>query len=319
MKNFLNFFKFERETANAPSLSTSDKSVHLDFIRYSCGAFDIKIPHDHKLPDYQSSHPLYDRFLPMLAKALPPQSIVIDVGANVGDTYASMISENKTLQFHCFEPDPEFYSLLVENMSLIVEATQKCKTPDIACREFVGSEKSTQGILVSRDGSAHIESAPSSNATINYLRLDDYIKSNIPTYNIDTILIKSDVDGFDYDAINSLGDLPEEGGPLLFFECQTDTQQQLEQYKQLINRLGDSKYTFISFDNFGNPINLHCTKENVFDLLDYVWRQNINSATRTIWYIDVLAYQVDMLAVVDRAFFYFNQEMISRISIGDRE
>lgn len=319
MKNFLNFFKFERENANAPSLPASNESVRTDVIHYSCGAFDIKIPLDHKLPDYQASHPLYDRFLPMLAKALPPKSIVIDVGANVGDTYASMISENKTLQFHCFEPDPKFYSLLVENMNLIVEATQKCKTPDIACREFVGSEKSTQGILVSRDGSAHIESHPSSNTTINYLRLDDYIKSNIPTNNNNTILIKSDVDGFDYDAINSLGDFPEKNGPLLFFECQANTQQQLEQYKQLIIRLGDSKYTFISFDNFGNPINLHCTKENVLDLLDYVWRQNINSATRTIWYIDVLAYQVDKLAVVDRAFFYFNQEMISRSSIGDRE
>lgn len=311
MKNLLRFLKFFRQIdGTSPTYSTPqpEQSECTDFIRYSCGKFDIKLPADHKLPDYQESHPLYDRFLPMLAKALPPESVVIDVGANVGDTYASMISENKTLQFHCFEPDHKFHSLLVENMNFVADAIHKEKNVDTAHREFVGSEKSSQGTLVSRDGSAHIEVNSSSDGTINYLRLDDYIKSKIKPIN-STILIKSDVDGFDYDVINSLGHLTEEKGMLLFFECQATTELQLKRYKSLVEQLDSSKYAFTSFDNFGNPINLNCNSKEIFDLLDYVWRQNINLATRTIWYIDVLAYRRDEKPYVDRALSYFNKEM----------
>lgn len=66
---------------------------------YKVKNFDLQIPIDHRLPLYQSQFANYDRFLPHLAKQLDSNDLVIDIGANVGDTVAAMLLENPNLRF----------------------------------------------------------------------------------------------------------------------------------------------------------------------------------------------------------------------------
>jgi hypothetical protein len=56
---------------------------------HKIGATTIELPFSHRLPLYQSWFPTYDRALPRLAERISaryPESPIIDVGANVGDT-----------------------------------------------------------------------------------------------------------------------------------------------------------------------------------------------------------------------------------------
>jgi tRNA G46 methylase TrmB len=80
----------------------------------------IKLPPGHELPEYREVYPKYDTFLGKLARILPPGSTVIDIGANVGDLLASMITQNKELNFLCIEPDSLFFEYLVSNSKRLI-------------------------------------------------------------------------------------------------------------------------------------------------------------------------------------------------------
>ena len=54
-----------------------------------------------------------------------------------------------------------------------------------------------------------------------------------------------------------------------------------------LNEIGYVNYTV--FDNFGQVIVRTDDIEQVFQLMNYVWQQNTNLATRTIAYYDILA------------------------------
>jgi hypothetical protein len=98
---------------NEPQAIESQGIVH------QIGKLKIVLPHGHKLPIYQQQCPQYDRFLPHIAKYLPSNSFVVDVGANCADTLAGMINANPSLNFLCIEADDYFYQYLTSNVSEI--------------------------------------------------------------------------------------------------------------------------------------------------------------------------------------------------------
>ena len=73
--------------------------------KYKIGQHVITIPGDHTLPAFQGVSRLYDRFLPVLCSQLPPQGVIVDVGANVGDTTAAIIQTctNRIIAIAYFE------------------------------------------------------------------------------------------------------------------------------------------------------------------------------------------------------------------------
>lgn len=102
-------------------------------------------------------------------------------------------------------------------------------------------------------------------------------------------LIKSDVDGFDYDVVSSAEGTILQTHPLIFFECQTDFPFQLDGYKALFSQLQTFGYCdWTLFDNFGEVVLRTDRLQDIQQLLAYVWSQNIGSSTRTIYYFDIL-------------------------------
>lgn len=273
---------------------------------YRCGRFDIELTPGHKLPEYRRAHPLYDRFLPVLASALPAGTHVVDVGANVGDTYASMISENPRLHFHCFEPDPEFFKALSRNVAKIqLEApVQPEFRPDLV-NAYVGAGGAIQGALVSRNGSASIK-LDAGSENINLIPLDVYLDEHRRVLDsAPLILIKSDVDGFDFGVINSLGKYLLRDDLLLYFECQCQEIFQLEEFTRLIQNLERQGWVFSVFDNFGNVMLIDTDAATVNGLLRYIWRQQVGQASRTVWYLDVLARGKDGTAWVTQTLWQY--------------
>ena len=55
--------------------------------------------------------------------------------------------------------------------------------------------------------------------------------------------------------------------------------------------LGYSNFAF--FDNYGEHICTVNDQEEIFDLLNYVKKQNFNDSTRTLYYYDVFVFSSD--------------------------
>jgi FkbM family methyltransferase len=276
------------EDAPNPAITAESQEEENSTILYQCGEFDIYIPTDHKLPHYQQEHPLYDRFLPILASTLPQNTFVIDVGANVGDSYAAMLSSNKELQIHCIEPDPVFFQLLKTNMERIAAQLGTARPDDGLAQIYIGTTETSQGQLVSKDGSSKVVRDECSTGTINYLRLDQYLMK-ARRHSVPVTFIKSDVDGYDFEVLNSLGEILLEENVILYFESQCFNQYQLKQFSALLAHLQELGFEFSIFDNFGNLILSPCDAKSAISILEYTWRQENNTATRTIWYTDILA------------------------------
>ena len=103
---------------------------------YKIDKLYIKIDYAHRLPDYQILFPYYDRFLPHFVKYLPEDKVIIDVGANIGDTLAGMASNNDLLNYICIEANEGFFKELQKNVDYLKKQSSKLKITTI--NQFVG-------------------------------------------------------------------------------------------------------------------------------------------------------------------------------------
>ena len=103
-------------------------------------------------------------------------------------------------------------------------------------------------------------------------------------------LLKSDVDGFDYDVLDSASEVLSTQSPILFFECDFRDEAQRTGYFSTIGRLDRLGYSnWVAFDNYGEVVLQTTDCTDITQLLEYVWRQKQHRSTRTIYYFDVLA------------------------------
>lgn len=255
--------------------------------------FSILLPADHMLPIYQRDHPRYDRFLPHLAKYIVASDTVIDVGANVGDTLAGMTEANSTLNYICIEPDDLFFEHLTQNISRIKRAKNDLKV--FAIKSLVG--KAVSGVnLEGRAGTKH--AVINSKGKIRSQPLDELL-SDAPHSTIR--ILKTDVDGFDYDVIDSSLSVIRSNKPLIYFECQLDYAYQRVGYEKTLFALESEGYCdWTVFDNFGDVVLRTRDMDIIIQLMNYIWRQNRGKSVRTIYYYDVLAVQSEDAALVDR-------------------
>lgn len=291
------------------ALQHQPEPYHLESsLVYRYKDFSIQLPTDHMLPVYQKQHPKYDRFLPHLAKYLQPSATVIDVGANVGDTLAGMVEQNSTVSFVCIEPDDLFYQLLEKNIQHIKLSKTNLKVQTI--KALVGNNISgvslegqggTKHAVINKEGRLKSQSLDKLLTEIVSLVDGKYHNQNIR-------IIKTDVDGFDYDVLNSSKQIIKKYKPIIFFECQYNFSYQKEGYEKLFDTLelqGYSDWTI--FDNFGEIIIRTSNVEVIKQLLNYVWNQNIGRATRTIYYYDVLAIQASDAPLINHVLADYGQ------------
>jgi FkbM family methyltransferase len=249
---------------------------------YKIGKTCIELDYIHLLPDYQSAHPLYDRFLPHFVKYIPSDSLVVDVGANVGDTLAGMVCSNSKLEYVCIEADQNVFVDLQKNVRSLQSQFPSSKIQ--LTNNFVGKDINN----VSLEGQGGTKHAVLGGGNIQSQKLGQILKNIGVKANI--ALLKTDVDGFDYDVIRSSYDLLSES-PYLYFEADYDNHTQLNGYKSLFSELKEKGYDYFSlFDNFGQFIVTTNDLHQLDELLDYVYRQNLKQGTRTFFYYDILSY-----------------------------
>ena len=247
---------------------------------YDIGLIKVKIPSNHNLPNIQKTHRLYDRFLPVLAKNINCDKIIVDVGANIGDTAIALVQNCKNPMI-LIEPSEVFLPYLEHNIKLL-------SSDDISrisiINKFVGTGFLKGVLKHSIRGTASIEVNNESDLN-THVSLDSIVND---TSNI--ILLKVDTDGFDFDVIKSSEEILTNSEPILFFENEISEDFQFDGYDQLYTLLLKKGYRYIYiFDNFGNLI----TEENNFDTLkninSYLYSIKKHNNTRTFYYTDICA------------------------------
>ncbi len=244
----------------------SKMDLHKDLQVYPHPEYSIVLPADAQLRIHQENHRLYDRFLPHFSKYMAPQSTVVDVGAYCGDTLAAMFATNPSLRFVCIEGDAGRFALLEENVERIHAYDAEAQIQTV--QSFVGT-----GDAGEIGGQLR--------------RLDEILRAESAG---PVGLLKSDTDGFDFDVIDSAEAVLERDQPLLYFECENHTPEQKTHYVEMMERLAGKGYSYWAvFDNFGELVLETRELAPVRQLLEYVWRQNLQRTTRTIYYYDILA------------------------------
>lgn len=249
--------------------------------KYLVGGIPITLPSEHKLPETQLIYPLYDKFLPFITRELNANSIVLDVGANVGDSLAAMAASNHSLKYVCVEAEPLFLEYLNLNIRALVEALPELQVQVVS--RMISSTPDRK-ILVGGDGTRKGE-------------LNDEI--GLLPVSIDTLceengfknisLIKSDVDGWDWDVISSAFQVIKRDKPVLFFEMMVIDSSMLSDYSRLLKKLNEHGYSdFYIFDCFG-AFMFHTTNVGlVSEFGDYLLTQYKSKTARVIYYIDIM-------------------------------
>ncbi len=260
--------------------------------RYRYNGFFIELPADHRLPEYRRAFANYDRFLPHLASYVDRSGTIVDIGANVGDTLAGMIERNPAPAYICIEPDELFHRYLVSNAARIRNALSGARIRIV--QALVGKSISN----VRLDGSGGTKHAVADGTgTIRSSPLDELIAD---AAELTIRILKSDVDGYDYDVLNASLAVINAHAPMLFFECYTPYEHQKEGFSQTFRSLEAIGYRdWCLFDNFGELILRTGDLAVIDQLLEYVWTQNCGSAARTIHYYDILAVQAKDSALID--------------------
>jgi len=244
----------------------------------------IFTPPGHRWKEYREVHPRYDRFLGELAAILPSQSVVIDIGANVGDSLALMGASNPNLNVLCVEPDPYFLRYLNKNVQIVLNSEFKGEIEVV--KSFAGSPKS--GSLV---GGATTKVFKTSDAGLDqfFSTLEELADVALERFETPKVkLIKIDVDGYDWEVLDSGMDFIAKDNPIIFFEALVIHAEGLDGLGNTVESLRALDYSFGLFDNFGNFV-LESNLPTVLNqLFSYTFPQVAKSSS-PIQYFDVLA------------------------------
>jgi FkbM family methyltransferase len=273
---------------------------------YIIGKYRIKIPPNFALPFYQEKFRLYDRFLPILAKNLPSNKTIIDVGANIGDTAVAILQKCDN-QIICIEPSDLFFPYLEENLkSLTPDDFSRVRT----LKKFVGTGLLTGELTHNEAGTATIKINDKSN-TSSHIELDKLVDD---TYNV--VLLKVDTDGFDFDVIQSAEKVCSNSEPILFWENEISEDFQSIGFNALYSFLTIKGYKYIYiFDNFGNLITEESNFETLKNINSYLISMKKNDCTRTVYYTDILATTEKYHLIAKNAIEEYKKEWINKIII----
>jgi FkbM family methyltransferase len=273
------------------------------------GDLKIILKGNHMLDQYQKSFPLYDRFLPVLCSSF--DGLIIDVGANIGDTSIAVFSKNNNSFIVGVEPDDIFFSECEENIKL-----NNLKDRFLGVKKFVTTNKGKYTIEKSNTlSTGSISNNSNEIGEINSISFSELMNLIPLEKKIKFDILKIDTDGFDWDVINSFLEYVnylKKKPRFVFFEMQTylnnigvhDINRELiiDKYKLSIEGLFENGYNnFCLLDNFGTPIKITPSIKDIFEIDDYVKRSQIYNSHSTIYYLDILAFPNEELGFVNES------------------
>lgn len=181
-------------------------------IVYRIGGSELLLPLSHRLPDYRLRYPWYDTALPRLAAFLAVRRVsplvVLDIGANVGDTALPLLVQTDCRMI-AVEGNPAFLPYLRHNLERFGDRV-------VIVPAFAGTGTSGPVALETAHGTARLVPASDADAdSTPFLGLAEIVgQAGLG----DPGLLKTDTDGFDIGIIEAGLAWLAKHRPVLFFE-----------------------------------------------------------------------------------------------------
>jgi FkbM family methyltransferase len=186
-------------------------------VRRNVQGVQLYLPWAHALPDYARLRPTYGQNLVRLAEALDrhgdstgkPMS-VLDIGANVGDSAAQIMSHTSA-RVLCVEGDPYWVRYLRMNLGSDPRATIE----ESLLVPTEGQWASATAVR-SHTGTTHFSSEKDNDDAMPRVSVRE-LRDMHPDFD-GLRLVKSDTDGFDPSLVPAVAETWKDVGPVLFFE-----------------------------------------------------------------------------------------------------
>ena len=247
------------------------------FTKIRRGSFVIEAPDNHILVRLLKSQPYRDLCVGMAAKHISakyPDGVIVDVGANIGDT-AAIIATYSPNKLILLEASDYFFDILLRN-------TLQLHNEKIVRKVMVSDGNQVSGFFRHQDGSASLCEEADGKLQIKTERLCD-----IADYN--TVFIKTDTDGYDFKIISDSLEWLASVHPAVLFENEIRTGLHLQDSNDLCARLMEIGYAyFIVWDDPGFHLVSTDSLEVIKDLNRYLFKVWQHEGPRSICNYDVL-------------------------------
>lgn len=216
--------------------------------RLEVAGHEILLPPEHDLPFYQRRDPTYDTYavdvLSGLAEGVD-RMLVVDIGANVGDTAVAALGAASVIEVVAVEGDPEFVSYLRRNTA---EFGDRCRVVDA----FVGPVD--RATVYSRTGTTGGFQAQGHDP-LEVTRWVSPAELLVGADEYDLVVWKSDIDGLDIHVLAEHWDVVDAATDMVWFEFDpASTLGDREDIPRLIDALAASGRDVRVYDNLGRPM-----------------------------------------------------------------
>jgi FkbM family methyltransferase len=257
-----------------------------------CGNYILECPGSHILLQTGDTQPLRDQAVAFAAQYLGekyPDSTMIDIGANIGDTAALMASSCRN-RLLLVEPSDYYFGLLQRNSTC-------WPNPTVLKKVLVGAESAAQLGVFHWGGTAEFVQGEIADAKVPTERLCNLTSEHV-------CFVKTDTDGYDFQLL--LDGLPwlKQQRPGVLLEVAIRSISDSAVADELFTQLHEIGYAhFVVWDDAGWPIIAGATIDGVRQLNRYLQLIWTIPHTARIFNYDVLCLQsadADVLAHIER-------------------
>jgi FkbM family methyltransferase len=258
---------------------------HNDY-EYKIGKYSAILPQAHPLKIYQDAHPNYDRYFANWLDFIDKNPLVLDIGANIGDTALFICSSSKA-DVVSVEPSDTYFNYLQDNI-------KRCKLDDrvkIEKLALLPEFKSKSFTIIESRGTASTEFNTrkfNSKQSIESISIGEYLSHF--EYSFD--LIKSDTDGLDLFLMNDVMGHSKTTDTVLFFELDHNFygKEWRKLFQKMLKRLESLNYSLIVVDNFGRV--MMATDRDLLSIVQmFIWIENQKKLKfQSVYYLDIWAF-----------------------------
>ena len=245
----------------------------------------VVLPPGHDLPYYQRRDPTYDAYAGDVIAEIAAgvgRVLVIDVGANVGDTAVEALGAAPNVDLVAIEGDPSFASYARRNLAQFGDRAR-------VVEGFVGPVGSRVHFRANASTGGFQGSAADGTEVTEWVTPDALLAD---AGSFDEVVWKSDIDGFDVHVLVRHWDVISSACQTLWFEYDpVGTLGDPQDLATLIELLGDSGRTLRVFDNLGREMVRLLPGEGVRQGLTVLstWLAQQREGHVTVPYVDIWA------------------------------
>jgi FkbM family methyltransferase len=258
------------------------------------GSHRLRVPNGHKIGIVGVSQPYRNLAVGIIAKYAGEKyrdRCMVDVGANVGDTGAMMASYCSN-PLVLVDPSDTYFGYLRCNASLFTN-------PVTLVKGIVAGEGSVRGTLVHEGGTARIRQGGANNVGFEQFKLSELGDGN-------ACFVKIDTDGFDYEIIQSSGDFLERVHPVVYWEGEVSSHEELATADATAKFLQDRGYTrFAIWDDPGFFLLSTDDVSVLGQLHRYLFEVGKHTYRRSIFNYNIAAFHATDGDVADRVVAHF--------------